>query len=101
MKYERTERARRDYARLNDQEKQHFKDAVRLMNDAFDRREHHSFPIWPRQLRIKDVEGAKGIWEMTWEWSNGRATFEYVEVGGGEVAIRWRRIGGHEIFREP
>jgi len=49
----------------------------------------------------KDVEGAKGIWEMTWEWSNRRATFEYVEVGGGEVAIRWRRIGGHEIYREP
>jgi hypothetical protein len=39
---------------------------------------------------------------MTWSFSgpDGRATFEYVEVDG-EPAIRWRRIGGHDVFRAP
>jgi hypothetical protein len=57
---------------------------------------------WPKTLRIKDIEGAPGVWEMTWSFSgpDGRATFEYVEVDG-ELAIRWRRVGGHEIFKVP
>jgi len=37
---------------------------------------------------------------MTWQWPNGRATFEWVEIGG-ELAIKWHRVGGHEIFGEP
>ena len=59
-------------------------------------------PKWPKSLRIKDVEGAPGIWELTWSSSgpDGRATFEYFDVGR-ERAIRWRRIGGHEIFKTP
>lgn len=31
---------------------------------------------------------------------DGRATFQYVEIAG-EQAIRWRRIGGHEIVATP
>ena len=48
------------------------------------------------------VEGTGGIWEMTWSFSgpDGRATFEWIEIEG-EPAIRWRRVGGHEIFRDP
>jgi hypothetical protein len=101
VRYERTERARRDYARLSDNEKQLFKDAVALLNEAYDRRGDRPVPVWPKQLRVKDVEGATGVWEMTWRWPDGRATFEYVRIANGELAIRWRRIGGHEIFREP
>ncbi len=57
---------------------------------------------WPKNLRIKDVEGAPGVWEMTWSFSgpDGRATFEYVQIEG-EAAIRWRRIGGHDVFKAP
>ena len=59
-------------------------------------------PRWPEDLRIKQVKGYEGIWEMTWSFSgpDGRATFEFVALDG-ELAIRWRRIGGHRIFREP
>lgn len=57
---------------------------------------------WPASLRVKRVEGAGGIWEMTWSFSgpDRRATFEWTEVDG-ERAIRWRRVGGHEIFKDP
>jgi hypothetical protein len=53
-------------------------------------------------LRVKDVEGARGIWEMTWSFSgpDGRATFEWVQVEG-ERAIRWRRVGGHGMLNDP
>ena len=55
---------------------------------------------WPARLRIKSVTHAPGIWEMTWDWPDGRATFEWTEVDG-EPAIRWRRVGGHDVFRSP
>jgi hypothetical protein len=42
------------------------------------------------------------VWEVTWSFSgpDGRATFEYFEAGTTQ-GIRWRRIGGHEIFAKP
>jgi hypothetical protein len=57
---------------------------------------------WPASLRVKAVEGAPGIWEMTWSFSgpDGRATFEWT-TDAGERAVRWRRVGGHGIFKDP
>jgi len=48
------------------------------------------------------MSDAPGIWEMTWSFSgpDGRATFALITVDG-EVVLRWRRIGGHAIFRRP
>ncbi len=48
------------------------------------------------------MAGTDGVWEMTWSFSgpDGRATFEWASIEG-EVQIRWRRIGGHEIFKKP
>jgi hypothetical protein len=48
------------------------------------------------------MQGTPGVWEMTWSFAgpDGRATFEWVEVDG-ELAIQWRRIGGHEILGRP
>ena len=44
-------------------------------------------------LRVKGVQGAKGIFEMTWA-DDGRATFEYGdEVIEGEPQVVWRRNG--------
>jgi len=52
-------------------------------------------------LRVKGIEGAPGIFEMTWE-PDGRATFEYGDaVTHGEPHIIWRRVGSHQIFGEP
>lgn len=54
-----------------------------------------------KSLRVKGVQGATGIFEMTWA-SDGRATFEY---GGpvieGEPHVIWRRIGTHAILKKP
>ncbi|MEJ2867210.1 hypothetical protein WCD74_05495 [Actinomycetospora sp. OC33-EN08] len=57
---------------------------------------------WPASLRIKPVRGAPGVLEMTWSFASpdGRATFELVTVDG-ELRCRWRRVGGHDVFRSP
>jgi len=52
-------------------------------------------------LRVKGIQGAAGIFEMTWA-DDGRATFEYVdEVTEGEPHVVWRRVGTHSIFKTP
>jgi len=50
-------------------------------------------------LRIKAMSGHPGD-DVVLRRPNGRATFEIVD-GDGEPAIRWRRIGGHDIFHKP
>jgi hypothetical protein len=60
--------------------------------------EHQEFPAG---LRVKGVQAAPGIFEMTWA-PDGRATFEYGDaVIPGEAHIVWHRVGGHEIFGSP
>lgn len=52
-------------------------------------------------LRVKGVQGASGVFEVTWA-PDGRATFEYGEpVIEGEAHIVWRRIGTHAILAQP
>lgn len=54
-----------------------------------------------RGLRVKAIQGAPGIFEMTWA-PNGRATFQYGEERRpGEPHVIWRRIGTHGIFGRP
>jgi hypothetical protein len=57
---------------------------------------------WPRSLRIKSVQGAPGILEMTWSFSSpdGRATFEFLTFGS-ELRCLWRRVGDHDVFKSP
>lgn len=56
---------------------------------------------WPVGLRVKSVANTPGVWEMTWSKNNpdGRATFQWITIDG-EPAIKWRRVGGHEIFKD-
>lgn len=58
--------------------------------------------VWPKSLRVKSVQGAPGILEMTWSFASpdGRATFELVTIDD-ELRCRWRRIGDHAVFRDP
>ena len=52
-------------------------------------------------LRVKGIQGATGIFELTWA-ADGRATFEYGKpVTEGEAHIVWRRVGTHQIFNQP
>jgi len=52
-------------------------------------------------LRVKGIQGASGIYELTWA-DDGRATFEYGDpVVPGEPHVVWRRIGTHAIYNRP
>ena len=80
-------------------------EAVRKINAAYEQHVGSASadqPTWPASLRIKPVQIASGVWEVTWSFTgpDGRATFEFVDIDG-ELGIRWRRIGGHEILKSP
>lgn len=102
MRFEETPSFLADFRRLSLPEKELFLEAVREINRAYAARGRARLPRWPAHLRLKDVEGAPAVWEMTWSHAgpDGRATFEFVSVHG-EPAIRWRRVGDHRIFRNP
>ena len=52
-------------------------------------------------LRVKRVQNVLGVWELSWT-ADGRATFQYGRDGiPGQPHIIWRRIGSHDIFRNP
>jgi len=103
VKFERTAHFKRDCRRLSGGELDEFRDSVRDdFIPAAERFVADPGTRWPNRLRVKDVEGAPGVWEMTWSFTDpdGRATFEWIEIDG-EPAIRWRRVGSHSIFNNP
>jgi hypothetical protein len=102
VKYQATASFLADYRRLSDDERALFREAVRLLNQAYEQRGDRAFPQWPTSLRIRGVQGATGVWEMTWSFTrpDGRATFSFITIAG-ELAVRWRRVGDHRIFDEP
>jgi hypothetical protein len=52
-------------------------------------------------LRVRGIQGAPGIFEMTWA-PDGRATFQLGEpVREGQVHVVWRRVGTHDVFANP
>ena len=52
-------------------------------------------------LRVKGIQGASGIFVMTWA-PDGRATFEYgPEVAEDQPHVIWRGVGTHTIFKQP
>jgi hypothetical protein len=56
---------------------------------------------FPAGLRVRGVEGAPGVYELTWA-PDGRATWQYgQEVRPGERHVIWRRVGTHDIFKRP
>lgn len=58
-------------------------------------------PAFPPPLRVKRVQAASGVWEVTFA-PDGRATFAYGdEVLTGEPHVIWRRIGTHDVLGDP
>jgi hypothetical protein len=98
VRFEITDSFEADYRKLSDREKRLFREAVRRFNHACDAALVRGMRLrWPQALRVKDVEGAPGIREMTWSFSgpDGRATWEWAtgEVEGKAVpVVRWRRL---------
>jgi len=89
------DRFRRDFAKLTAAQKAAFRAAAaKFVADL------PSGSFRPG-LRVRGVQGAMGVFEMTWA-DDGRATFEYgFAVREGETHIVWRRIGTHDIFTRP
>ncbi|MGH3137978.1 MAG: hypothetical protein ACRDPV_15950 [Gaiellaceae bacterium] len=87
---------RQDWGRLTPEQQRAFRIAVaKFIGDLRARRAFRS------SLRVKGVRTEQGVLEMTWA-PDGRATFSYGQsVVEGEPHIIWRRIGTHEILREP
>jgi hypothetical protein len=89
-------RFRADFKRLTPAQQAAFLIAVRYFVDDLG-----AGGGFRKGLRVKGIQGATGVFEMTWA-DDGRATFEYgVEMTRGEPHIVWRRIGTHAIFRQP
>jgi len=85
-----------EYEHLRPAQRQRFVQAVRHMIDDL-----HARRAFRPGLSVRALEGHEGVWEMTWA-PDGRATFHYgAPIVEGEAHIVWRRIGGHEIFRQP
>jgi hypothetical protein len=58
-------------------------------------------PTFPSGLRVHRVQGAAGVWEITFA-PDGRATFEYgPELVSGEAHVVWRRVGDHGVLGDP
>ncbi len=85
----------RDLGRLTDDERDLFQQAVTKFVEDLKRGRLR------KGLRVKSVQGAEGIFELTWA-DDGRATFQYGAPRlKGEAHIIWRRVGGHGIFNTP
>ncbi|QRV39217.1 hypothetical protein I6J42_34690 (plasmid) [Streptomyces californicus] len=56
-------------------------------------------------LRVKRVERASGVYELTWSMGAGpagRATWQYgPALGPNTPHVIWRRIGTHDILTGP
>jgi hypothetical protein len=89
-------RCRQDFEALSDDEKKRFRQAVEKFVEDLERGRG-----FRPGLRVKGIQGARGIYEMTWA-DDGRATFEYgAPVKAGQIHVVWRRIGSHTIFSSP
>jgi hypothetical protein len=86
----------RDWALLTSDRRQLFMTAVaKMVNDL------QVGQGFRPGLRVKGVQGHQGVFEMTWA-DDGRATFSYgTPPTTADVHIVWRRIGTHEILRNP
>ena len=102
MKFEVTDSFRADRKRLSPQERALVVQVLPAFVEACDRYAANPAAGWPASMRVKDVEGAPGVCEVSFNFSGPdlRATFEWIRIDG-RLAVRWRRIGGHRIFKNP
>ena len=86
----------KDWDKLSREQQQAFRVAIEKF--VADLKRDHGFRPG---LRVKGVQGAEGIYEMTWA-RDGRATFQYgAAQRSGESHIVWRRVGTHDILACP
>lgn len=92
-----TEPAKRDLRKLTaDQQRQFTASLRKKLLPAWES------GVFPRGLGIKKMQGVVvDIWEARWA-PDGRITWQYTESGAIEIrAVLIRRIGTHDIYRNP
>ena len=95
--FAKTQRFIRDYNSLSPDQRAKFREAVTKFVEDLKRDGKAR-----ASLRVRELKLAPGIFEMTWEGSDGRATFQYGEpIKDGMIHIIWRRVGKHIIFDVP
>ncbi|EHM31536.1 hypothetical protein SPW_0062 [Streptomyces sp. W007] len=98
--YEARPRFNADHRRLTPEQRHRFRQAVTAF--VHDLRAGGHFRAG---LRIKRVQRASGVYEITWSMGSGpagRATWEYgPERRPGTPHVIWRRIGSHDILTGP
>lgn len=103
MKFETTPAFDADYRRLKPEFRAAFRRVVQeKFIPACDAYAGNPATPWPSSLRVKSVRSAPGVLEMTWSFASpdGRATFSLVAIDG-ELRVRWRRVGDHDVFKSP
>ncbi|MCB0879823.1 MAG: hypothetical protein KDC46_12695 [Thermoleophilia bacterium] len=104
MKFETTTTFEREWRRLSRDHRRMARAALADFIDACNAVTGTAIPEFPASLRVRPLRGTNRpvIWEMTWNFArpDGRATFEFIEIDGAR-AVRWRRIGGHDVYEEP
>ena len=94
--YEKLPRFQQDFDQLLPEDKERFRQAVAKFIEDLDRGGG-----FRAGLRVRGIEGAPGVFEMTWA-PNGRATFEYgPPLHEGQTHVRWRRVGTHAVLEKP
>lgn len=102
MKYRVLPRFSSDYQRLSPEERDAFTAALaRFIAAAKEYEDKPQGFVWPGSLRIERLTGTR-VMAMTWSLRgpDGRATFQ-LENLEGQLWVTWRRVGRHEIYREP
>ena len=95
--YDLTDTFKKDLSVLDAEDRRRFHAAVQAFVADLSTQDHG----FRAGLRVKRVQGAEGVFEMTWA-PDGRSTFEYGdELRPGEPHVVWRRIGTHDIFSRP
>lgn len=95
--------AQRDLKKLKSEHRRLFQtERTRFLDALGDLEKIHHAPNFPNRFRLKQLRNTDGVWAMTWSFSrpDGRATFHLDEIDGEPVLV-WRRIGSHEIFKQP
>jgi len=100
--FDRTDDFKRDYRGFDPAKREQVRSSLRdFIADLTAIEEGRATDFRPG-LRVKSMRGQPGIWEMSWEHEDGRATFQWgTPVREGMRHVFWRRIGGHEIFGAP
>lgn len=103
MKFQRSERFDSDWGSLKREHRDLFRECFPAFSEACDSHAQTAGFRWPARFRARPMTGYPGIWEMTWSFASpdGRATFEFVRTDDGETLVRWRRIGTHDVYKQP